>query len=310
MRFELTVLGSNSAIPTLERNPSSQVLNINERLFLIDCAEGTQLQLRKFHIKFQKINHIFISHLHGDHYFGLIGLLFSFHLLGREKDLHLYGPEKLLPIIKLQLDASDSKLLFPLKFHSLKEGVQDLIFDDGLISVTSFPLKHSIPTWGFLFKEKKRERNIRKDMLDGLEIPVEEFKKIKNGADFTDKNGKTYLNEDLTTPPPKERSFAYCSDTSYYEEIIDYIQGVDLLYHEATFMEDMAQLAAEKFHVTAKEAASIASKSMAGKLILGHFSARYDDLNPLLREAREVFPESYLGEDGMTFEVPLQYPEN
>jgi len=262
MVFSLTILGSNSAIPTLTRNPSAHLLNVNERVFLIDCAEGTQLQLRRYKIHFQRIKHIFISHLHGDHYFGLIGFLTTLHLLGRKDELHLYAPPGLEEIINLQLEASLTSLIYPLVFHPLSGEAPEVIFEDERVEVKSFPLKHSVPTFGFRFSEKIKIRKL-----------------------------------------PVARSYAYCSDTAYNEEIIPWIREIDLLYHETTFMTDKAKVAAEKMHSTTIEAATIAKKSRVKKLLIGHFSARYDNLLPILEEARSVFPETYLAEDGMTIHI-------
>ena len=296
--FSVTVLGSSSAIPTLTRNLSAHLLNVNERLFLIDCAEGTQMQIRRYHIHFQRIKAIFISHLHGDHYYGLIGLLTSFHLLGRKDELHIYGPPLLEEIIDIQLKASQTKLLYPLKIHPVFDDSYRQIYEDDLMTVNAFPLQHSVPTVGFIFREKKQERKLRKEMISKIALPVREMTRIKKGEDFIDANGKVYKNEILTTDPPKQRSYAYCSDTSYNESIIPYIQNSNLLYHEATFMQDMLAAAKDKLHATASEAATIAMKANVKKLLIGHFSARYDDLEPLLKEARQVFEETYLAEDG------------
>ncbi|MBL7138472.1 MAG: ribonuclease Z [Bacteroidales bacterium] len=257
MTFSVTILGSNSAIPTLQRNPSAHLLNVNERIFLVDCAEGTQLQLRRYRIHFQRIRHIMISHLHGDHYYGLIGFLTTLHLLGRKEELHLYAPAGLEEIIQIQLDVSMTTLIYPVIFHTLVSGDLEPVFEDERVMVHSFPLVHSIQTFGFLFREKIKVRKIA-----------------------------------------AKRSYAYCSDTAYDERIIPFVSGVDLLYHEATFMQDMAGAAAEKLHSTSVEAATIAKKSRVKKLLIGHFSARYEDLLPLLAEAREVFPETFLAEDG------------
>jgi ribonuclease Z len=262
MTFSLTVLGSNSAIPTLQRNPSAHLLNVNERLFLIDCAEGTQLQLRKYRIHFQRIKHIFISHLHGDHYFGLLGLLTSFHLLGRKDEVHLYSNPVLEQILMMQLDASQTRLIYPLHFHYLKGTTLDMIYEEHRLSVYAFPLKHSIPTWGFLFRERNPPRKI-----------------------------------------PAARSYAYCSDTAYDETIIPYIFGVDLLYHETTFMQHMKRAATEKLHSTTLDAAAIAEKAHVQRLLIGHFSARYEELEPLLAETRSRFPETILAEDGLILNI-------
>jgi len=303
MTFSITILGSGAAIPTLTRNPSAHLLNLNERLFLIDCAEGTQLQLRKYKIHFQRIGHIFISHLHGDHFYGLIGLLTSFHLLGRKEELHIYGHPILEAILNAQLEASGTTLIYPLHFHPLFCEKYDMIFQNENVTVHSFPVLHSVPTCGFLFKEKNSARKIRKDVLDTIMIPFPEMSKIKNGGDYTDPEGRVYKNEELTSDPPRPRSYAYCSDTVYSESFIPYIRHCDILYHEATFMQEKVEDAHEKWHSTAMEAATIALKARVKKLVIGHFSARYDDLQQMLEEARSVFPETYLADDGAVFTI-------
>jgi ribonuclease Z len=300
MTFSLTILGSNSAIPTLTRNPSAHLLNVNERLFLIDCAEGTQLQIRKFHVHFQRIQRIFITHLHGDHFFGLIGLLNSLHLMGRKEELHLYGPPLLKKIIDLQLEASQTTLNYPLSFYPLSFSGYEKIYEDEKVTVHSFPLLHSIPTCGFIFREKQQERKIRKDMLAEIKIPVTEMQNIKKGRDYINEDGKVFKNEDITLDPPSPRSYAYCSDTAYTETILPFIRQCDLLYYETTFMQNMADSAKEKQHSTTIEASTLAKKANVKKLLIGHFSARYDDLQPLLEEARSVFPNTVIAEDGMT----------
>jgi ribonuclease Z len=303
MTFSLTILGSNSAIPTLTRNPSAHLLNVNERLFLIDCAEGTQLQIRKFHVHFQRIERIFISHLHGDHFFGLIGLLNSLHLLGRKEEMHVYGPPLLKEILDLQLLASKTTLIYPLFFHPLSFSGYELIFENDKVSVFSFPLEHSVPTCGFIYREKKQERKIRKVILAELKIPFAEIQNLKKGEDYIDEKGRFYKNEEITLDPPSPRSYAYCSDTAYDEKIIPFVQGADLLYHEATFMNNLAVSAKEKQHSTTIEAATLAKKANVKKLLIGHFSARYDDLQPLLEEAVSVFPNTIIAGDGMTINI-------
>src|ERR1035438_1364209 len=293
MTFSITILGSGGAIPTLKRNQSDHLINVNERLFLIDCAEGTQLQIRKYKFHFHRIGHIFISHLHGDHFYGLIGLLTSFHLLGRKEELHLYGNPLLKDIIDTQIEASGIKLFYPLIFHPLLCEKHTKIFQNENVTVHSFPVQHSVPTCGFLFIEKKNLRKIRKDVLKSIDIPFDEMARIKKGEDYTDKDGRVYKNEELTSDPPTPRSYAYCTDTLYSESLIPHIHDCDVLYHEATFMQDKLADAHDKMHSTAIEAATIALKAGAKKLIIGHFSARYDDLQPMLEEARSVFPETY-----------------
>lgn len=262
MTFSVTVLGSSSAIPTLTRNPSAHLLNANERLFLLDCAEGTQVQLRRQHVHFQRIRNIFITHLHGDHYYGLIGLLTTFHLLGRKEELHVYAHPLLQEIIDMQLNASATTLNYPVHHHPLNLTTYDIVYEDDRIIGHSFPLKHSVPTCGFIFREKVLVRKLK-----------------------------------------EKRSYAYCTDTAYEESVIPFIRGASLLYHETTFMQSMAKAAAEKMHSTTIEAATIAAKAEVKRLLIGHFSARYDDPLPLLDEARTVFRETILAEDGLCIEV-------
>src|ERR1035437_9391738 len=253
MSFKVTILGSSSAIPTLTRNPSAHLLNVNERLYLIDCAEGTQLQIRRFHVHFQRIQRIFISHLHGDHYYGLIGLINTLHLLGRKDELHLYGPPLLKDIIDIQMRASQTTLNYPLVFYPLSFSGYNMIFEDDKVTVHSFPLIHSVPTCGFIFRQKIQDRKLRKDKVNELRIPITAMHNIKE--------------------VPK--SYAYCSDTAYDEEILPIIRNCDLLYHEATFMQKMVASAQDKRHSTTIEAATLAKKAMVKKLLIGHFSARY-----------------------------------
>lgn len=301
--FNVTILGSNSAIPTLKRNPTSHLVNHNERFFLIDCAEGTQLQLRRNQIKMQRINHIFISHLHGDHFFGLIGLISSMHLLGRTKELHVYGPQQLKDIIDLQLTASQTVLNYPLEFHPINPGTGEVIYEDDKLTISTIPLNHRIPTCGFLFKEKKGKRRIRKQVIKEHNMAIEDIIGVKDGADFTNAEGKLFKNSEITDQPDAPRSYAYCSDTAYTETIIPVIQQVSLLYHEATFMNEMADVAAEKFHSTTIEAATIAKKARVGKLIIGHFSTRYENIDEMLKEAKSVFPETEAAYDGKTYQI-------
>ncbi|MCD4737012.1 MAG: ribonuclease Z [Bacteroidales bacterium] len=303
MNFSVTVLGSNSAVPTLHRNASAQVINHNERIFLVDCADGTQLQLRKNRVRIQRINHILISHLHGDHFFGLIGLISTMHLLGRKNPLHVYGHEGLKTIIDLQLDLTNTTLKFELVFHDFKHFENSPVYEDKLLTIKTIPLTHSVPSCGFIFKEKQAPRKLKKEVIQSIDIPVNAFNKIKLGSDFTDKDGNHYKNSELTIKPPPPRSYAYCSDTAYDPSIPDHIQNVDLLYHEATFMEEMADIAAEKYHSTAKQAALIAKNSGAHELLIGHFSNRYEDLTPLENEAREIFPHTIAAKDGSTYQI-------
>ena len=299
----MTILGCNSAIPTIKRNPTSQLVNHNERFFLIDCAEGTQLQLRKTRIKTQRINHIFISHLHGDHFFGLIGLISTMHLLGRKKELHIYAPPPLEEIIDIQLKASQTELVYPLLFHPINPDLVDVIYEDERLTISTIPLDHRIPTCGFLFKEKKGKRKLKKEVISSLNIPLKEFTNLKNGADFVDSNGAVMKNNKLTDDPYPVRSYAYCSDTGYNENIIPIIKKADLLYHEATFTQDKVEVAREKYHSTAVDAATIATKAKVKNLIIGHFSTRYDSSEQLLKEAMAVFKQTIAASDGKTIHI-------
>lgn len=296
--FELTILGCSSATPTSTRNPTAQLLNIAERFFLIDCGEATQIQLRKFKLKFQRINHIFISHLHGDHYLGLIGLLSSMHLLGRTVDLHLYCPPELEEIIEVQFKHSQTYLRFKIIYHHHKYIANDLIFEDNKVEVRTILLNHRIPCCGFLFTEKPLLSNISKEIIQKYQIPVEQILAIKGGADFITTEGELIPNSKLVSNKLKPRSYAYCSDTCYDERIIEFIKGVDLLYHEATFLNEMLPRAKETFHSTALQAATIAQKAEVHQLMIGHYSARYRDLQPLLEEAQTVFSNTILSIEG------------
>ena len=301
--FNVSILGSSSAIPTSERNPTAQLLSHNEKLFLIDCGEGTQVSLRRMHIHFQRIRHVFISHLHGDHFYGLIGLISSMHLLGRIKPLYIYGPPMLKEIIDLQLKASVTTLLYSLEFIFTQADKPEVIFEDESLIVSSFPMWHRIETTGFLFQEKPYERKIRKEMFELFKIPVHLIPRIKAGADYISDEGTIHPNNVITHDPPRPRSYAFCSDTAYFEDIIPIVEGADLLYHETTFMNNRLTNATEKFHSTTGQAATIAYKAGVKKLIIGHFSARYDDLQPLLEEARAIFSDTELAEEGKVFEI-------
>ncbi|MBL4715020.1 MAG: ribonuclease Z [Bacteroidia bacterium] len=299
--FELTILGTSSAAPTRNRQPTAQVLNVNDRLYLIDCGEATQIQLKRYKIKFSKIDHIFISHLHGDHYLGLLGLISSMHLEGRTSDLHIYGPHGLDEIINIQLKYSQTQLKYKLHFNEVNTEINKVVLSNDQITVSSIPLKHRIPCTGYLFLESQKQRKIRKDKLEEYQIPVNQINDIKDGADFTTESGEIIPNEELTLPPAAPRSLAYCSDTAYHEDVIPIIQGADILYHEATFTEDLSERAHETYHSTTIEAGRIAHKAKVKKLIIGHFSARYSDLGPLLEETKTVFENSYLAIEGETY---------
>lgn len=298
MSFSIQILGSSSATPTKYRNPSAQVLNVRERLFLIDCGEGTQMQMRNYGIKFQRINHVFISHLHGDHYLGLIGWISTLSLLGRTKELHIYTDLRLKKIMQEHFIVSEMNLNFKLIFHPLNFTANEIIYEDDKLSIESFPLKHRIPCCGFVFKEKQLELNIKQDAIEKYHLTIEQIKKIKQGEDFIDKEGNVVFNKILTEVPKKTYSYAYCSDTAYDERILPYIHKVDVLYHETTFAKDLQDLAVEKMHSTTVDAAKIAAKAKVGQLLIGHFSARYKEVNTLLQECKEIFPNTILLEEG------------
>jgi ribonuclease Z len=303
MKFEVTILGSSSATPIFNRNPSAQALNINERIYLVDCGEGTQQQMLRFDVKGSRIDHIFISHLHGDHYLGLVGLLSSMHLNGRIKPLKLFGPPQLKEIIDLQLKYSETVLQYELDFRATKAERAEVILENQDITVETIPLDHRIACTGFLFKEKKRLRKIRKEKITELDIPVEYYTAIKKGADYVANDGTVYKNADITTDPENPKTYAYCSDTMYNESYFAQISNADLLYHESTFLNNMLDRAQSTHHTTALQAGEIALKTSARKLLIGHFSARYKTLNELLEEAQSVFPDTELATEGKTFVI-------
>lgn len=301
MSFELTILGSNSALPTSNRYPTAQVLDVPGRCFLIDCGEGTQIQLRRNKISFSKIRHIFISHLHGDHYYGLIGLLSTMNLLGVKSDVHIYAPSELKTLIQPQLDFIRGEMSIKPIFHPLNLKKPQTVFENKNIEVLSFPVKHSIPTVGFLFREKPKQANIKKEMIKAYNIPLAKIKDIKAGADFETEDGRLIPNEKLTTPPPKPKSYAFCTDTAFHPPIAEIINGVDLLYHEATFLEALKDLAEKTLHSTARQAAEMAKLSKASKLLIGHFSSRFKNLENFKTEAKEVFKNTELAIEGKKY---------
>jgi ribonuclease Z len=301
--MKLTILGCYAATPRTITNPTSQLLEIKNRMFLIDCGEGTQVQLRKNKIKFSKINQVFISHLHGDHFFGLIGLISTFSLLGRTTDLHIYGPKGIKEIILLQLRLSNSWTNYGLYFHELESNESEVIFEDEKVLVTTIPLKHRVYTNGFLFQEKVGERKLNMDAVLNYEIESCYYQKIKNGKDITLEDGRLIPNSELTFDPLQPKSYAFCSDTVYHEAILPIIENVDVLYHESTFLESEEGLAEKTLHSTAKEAARIALKANAKKLILGHYSTRYESIALFKEEAETIFSDVELAEDGKTFEL-------
>lgn len=303
MGFSLTILGSSSALPKPDRFTTAHVLNVHERFFLIDCGEGTQIQLRRFKIRFGRIHNIFITHLHGDHFFGLPGILSSFNLMGRKVPLNIYGPDKLEQIIMGLYETMGEKLNYEIIFNKVNFSQPELILDTDKLSVTSVPLRHKIPSVGYIFREKEKLRKISRDLVDELGLGVKEIIRLKSGQDVIRPDGTELKSEDLTSPAPAPRSYAFISDTRYSEMIIPLIQGIDLLYHEATYLDVMKRRAKETGHSTAAEAARIAKQAGVGKLIIGHFSARYKTSLPLLMEAQEIFPETIAAEDGLCIDV-------
>lgn len=299
--MKLTILGCFAATPRTFSNPTSQVLEIKNKLFLIDCAEGTQVQLRKNKIKFSKISQVFISHLHGDHFYGLIGLISTFTLLNRTTDLHIYGPVGIKEIIKLQLKLSSSWISYGLHFHELSSKESELIYEDDKVIVRTIPLKHRIYTNGFLFQEKLEKRKLNIDAVQKYKIDCCYYQNIKNGKDITLDDGRIIENNRLTHDPVPAKSYAFCSDTVYNEEVISIIKNVDVLYHEATFLDSEEVLAIKTMHSTAKQAATIALKSEVKQLILGHYSTRYENIELFKEEAKTIFSVTELAEDGKVF---------
>ncbi len=303
MSFELTILGSSSATPNYNRHPTSQLLNLRERYFLIDCGEGTLMQLLRYRVKYHRISHIFISHLHGDHYFGLMGLLSTFHLQGRTKELHIFGQQELMDVLELQLRLSNTSLRYNLIFHAVRHYSAEVIMEDDDVQIRSIVLNHRVPCTGFLFREKGKPRKLIVQKLQQYNIPFSSYAAIKNGEDYIDDFGKRISNRELSENPPAPGSYAYCSDTIYDENIVADVRNVDLLYHEATFAHDLLERASATYHSTAKQAAQIAVAADVKKLLIGHFSARYKELTPLLDEAVAVFRNTQLALEGKKFYI-------
>ncbi len=305
MIFELTVLGSSSALPTSTKFPTAHVLNIHERFFLIDCGEGAQIQIRRAKIKLGRINHIFISHLHGDHVFGLFGILSTFNLLGRNTTLHLYAHPGMQDIIDFYREHFAEEISYTIELHSISKRKIQKIYQDRVAEVYAFPLKHRIPTFGFLFREKKRPLNIRKEAIGRYHFSIKQIQAIKVGEDIQTEDGKYLKNSELTEPPYHARSLAYCTDTAYYEKNTDLLKNVDMLYHEATFLHRDKQLAKLTGHSTAIQAATLAKKAGVKDLLIGHFSNRYKNVNDFLIEAREIFPATQIANELQTYAIPL-----
>jgi ribonuclease Z len=299
--FGVTILGNNSALPAFDRHPTAQVVTLNEQVFLIDCGEGTQMQLAKYKIRRSRINHVFISHLHGDHYFGLPGLITSLGLLGREADLHIYAPEPLEGIIRPLLFAADARLPYTLIFNPLiREGV---ILDDEKFSVECFEVVHRIECWGFLIREKKKPRKINKETIANYSIPVTFYERLKDGEDYVTPAGRLVENGLVTLPASPPKSYAYCADTIYHEPIAAKISGVHTVYHETTYLNNLQEKAKERFHSTSQQAGQIAVLAGATQLLIGHFSSKYETLDDFLTETQQVFPNTQLALEGVTYFV-------
>ena len=303
-KFELHILGCGAALPTPHHFCSSQVLNVREKLFMIDCAEGVQMQLRRSKLKFAHLNNIFITHLHGDHCFGLMGVISTFALLGRIATLRIYGPTGLREVFQPQIDFFCQGMEYTVELHEVNHKEPTVIYDDRSVSVETIPLKHRIPCVGYLFKEKQLPRHIRRDVIDAFGIPISQINNIKAGMDWQSPEGETIPNHLLTTPPDPARSYAYCSDTMFAPDNAKQLTGVDLLYHEATFLQEQELLARKTFHSTAQQAATFAKLCQARKLLIGHFSSRYkNNESQLLSEAQSVFPDTIAATEGLCLSI-------
>lgn len=301
--FRIHILGCGSALPTLKHNASSQVVDIRGKLFMVDCGEGTQVQLRRSRVSFNRIQAVFISHLHGDHCLGLIGMISTFGMLGRTATLHVYAPGEFERMLQLQIDMFCKGLEFEVVFHAVDTTKHQVIYEDKSLTVASIPLEHRVPCCGFLFREKPLLPHIRRDMIDCYQIPISQINNIKNGADWTTEEGELVENSRLTYPAAAPRSYAYCSDTRYIPTLHQLVKGVDVLYHESTYDSEHEARAKLYYHSTAAQAAQVALDAGVGKLLLGHYSARYDDESVILREAQKIFPNSFLTAEEMIFDV-------
>ncbi len=299
--FGVTILGNNSALPAHNRHPTSQVVTLDQFQFLVDCGEGTQMRLAKYKIRRSRINHIFISHMHGDHYFGLPGLITSMDLIGRDADLYLYAPADIKPIIDLILKASDTKLGYRLHFYAIEN--EGILIENAKFSVECFEVFHRIKCWGFLFREKKKPRKINKEAAGAYQLHTGDFERLKMGEDIITESGEIVLNNAVTLPNAPAKSYAFCADTVYNISLAEKVKNVTLLYHETTYLKDLEQQAFERFHSTTVQAAKIAEKANAAKLLIGHFSSKYEELEVFLEEAREVFPATELAIEGVTYRV-------
>ncbi len=301
--MKITILGNNSAIFANGRHPSAQIVEIADDLLLIDCGEGTQTQMQRFGIKHRRIRYILISHLHGDHYFGLIGLLTTMSLMNRAESIQLFGPPELKNIIDIQLSVASTQLSFEVNFTAIQPQDEKLLIAASNLSVTCFPTVHRIPCHGFLIEEKKRGRKILSEACRKYEVPTYFFQKLKEGENYINKNGDIIQNEWVTEAPPPSKKYAYCADSSYTEQYLNLIQSVDVMYHESTYLNDLAERAEERFHSTALQAATLAGKAKAKRLLLGHFSSKYNDVSLFEKEARSIFPDTEATHEGTTYEI-------
>jgi ribonuclease Z len=299
--FAVTILGNNSAVPAFDRHPTSQVVTHDGNNYIIDCGEGTQIQMINYKIRRGKISHIFISHLHGDHYFGLVGLINSFSLLGHKQELHVFGPSPLKEIIELQLKAADTQLCYPLHIHTITEAAT--LLDNNKLTVKCFRTNHRIECYGFSFTEKRKLRKLNPDKAKEYEIPQAFYDRLKDGEDYTRKDGTIVKNESVTEPGVAGRRYAFCADTKYDESLIPHIQGADMIYHETTYLDNLRERAETRFHSTTKQAALIAKKAGVKRLLIGHFSSKYDTLEEFEAEAREVFPNTDLALEGVAYTI-------
>jgi len=298
----VTILGNNSAVPAFDRHPTSQVVTLNGENFLVDCGEGTQIQMINYKIRRSRITHVFISHLHGDHYFGLAGLLNSFSLLSRQQELHVFGPSALKEIIEMQLRVADTRMCYPLHFHSIT-GPATLV-DNENIEIKCFPTQHRIECYGFSFREKRKPRRLIIDSVKENNIPLHFYENLRNGEDFVTSLGEVIKNDWLTTKATPGKTYAFCADTRYNESMIEHIRDFDMIYHETTYLDSFGERAYERFHSTTRQAATIAQKAGVKKLLIGHFSSKYDKLDEFEKEAREVFKNTELALEGVSYRIP------
>ena len=297
----VTILGNNSAVPAFDRHPTSQVVTLDGNNFLVDCGEGTQIQMINYKIRRSRISHVFISHLHGDHYFGLVGLINSFSLLGHQQELHVFGPSPLQEIIEIQLKVADTRLCYPLHFHTIS-GAATLV-DNDKVEIRCFPTNHRIECYGFSFREKKKPRKLILESVKENNIPLSFYERLKAGEDFVTTSGEIIKNEWLTTEGPKSKTYAFCADTKYNEAMIEHIKDADMIYHETTYLDNLRERASDRFHSTTKQAALIAQKANVKRLLIGHFSSKYDTLEEFEQEAKEVFPNTELALEGVAYKV-------